>query len=178
MMEEYYDRDPVVNRGITVDGARVQLLAFRLLTIFLASENLHKLCDGEYNSGPDILANQFEKDEIEHLMLLIATLWRSHDTCAGRGVTFHERWNPVVGTLQEPIDAEGKDLDLREACSKIIHVEEIKYDLAGGDPDNPYDWKRFLLPTHVSLYGKRQTGKQWKATVDVKKFCSEVCYIE
>ena len=45
------------------------------------------------------------------------------------------------------------DLSLREACNKIIHVREIKYELIDGD----YEWKRFLKPI-VYLYGQKQVS--------------------
>lgn len=169
MMEEYYE-DYSVNKGIRIEQSRVQLLSFRLLTIFLASENLHSLCNGEYDSGADILANTFEKVEIENLMLQIATLFRYTDTSALENLTFHQRWNPKVGKLEEPIGRQTKDLTLREACNKIIHAKEIKYEVINGD----YECNRFLKPT-IYLYGKRQENK-WRAILNVKDFCFEVCH--
>jgi hypothetical protein len=169
-MEDYYE-DRSVNKGIRVDQSRVQLLSFRLLTSFLASENLHNLCNGEYDSGADILANEFEKVEIEHLMLQIAALFRSADTSALEKLTFNQRWNPTVGKLEEPIGGQAKDLSLREACNKIIHVREIKYEVVKGD----YEWNRFLKPM-IYLYGQKQEIK-WRAILDVKAFCFEVCHV-
>ena len=169
MMEGYYE-DYSVNKGIRIDQSRVQLLSFRLLTIFLASENLHSLCNGEYDSGAVILANTFEKAEIEHLMLQIATLFRSADTSALDELTMNPRWNPNVGKLEEPIGSQAGDLSLREACNKIIHAREIKYEIINGD----YEWNRFLKPT-ISLYGEKHKNK-WRAILDVKDFCFEVCH--
>jgi hypothetical protein len=168
-MEDYHE-DYSVNKGIRVEQSRVRLLSFRLLTIFPASENLHSLCNGEYDSGADILANEFEKVEIEHLMLQTAALFRSADTCAKAKLTFNQRWNPNVGKLEDPVGSQAKDLTLREACNKIIHVEEIKYEVINGD----YEWNRFLKPT-IYLYGKRQENS-WRAILDIKKFCFEVCH--
>ena len=169
-MEDYYE-DHTVNKGIRVDQSRVQLLSFRLLTIFLASEGLHRLCNGEYDSGPDILANEFEKTEIEHLMLQIAVLFRSADTSALNNLTFDERWNPSVGRLEEPTGSQAKALFLREACNKIIHVTDIKYEFVCGD----YEWNRFLRPT-MYLYGRKH-GIEWKAILDIRDFCFEVCHV-
>ena len=169
-MEDYYEKRSV-NKGIRVDQSRVQLLSFRLLTTFLASENLHNICNGDCDSGADILANEFEKVEIEHLMLQIATLFRSADTCALEELTSDQRWNPTVGKLEQPIGSSIMDLSLREACNKIIHVWEIKYEIIDGD----YEWNRFLKPI-VYLYGQKQ-GKPWKAILDIEKFCFEVCHV-
>jgi hypothetical protein len=169
-MEDYYEKHSV-NKGIRVDQSRVRLLSFRLLTTFLASENLHNLCNGDWDSGADILANEFEKVEIEYLMLQIATLFRSADTCALKELTFDQRWNPTVGKLEQPIGRSITDLSLREACNKIIHLREIKYELIDGE----YEWNRFLKPI-VYLYGQKQ-GEEWKAILDIKKFCFEVCHV-
>lgn len=169
-MEDYYEKHSV-NKGIRVEQSRVQLLSFCLLSIFLASENLHKLCNGEFNSGADILANEYEKSEIEHLLLLIATLFRSADTSALEEVTFNQRWNPNVGKLEQPIGNQAKDLTLREACNKIIHVKEIKYEIIDGD----FEWNCYLKPT-MYLYGKHQK-EQWRAILDIEAFCFETCHV-
>jgi hypothetical protein len=80
------------------------------------------------------------------------------------------RWNPNVGKLEEPIGSQAKDLTLREACNKIIHVKEIKYEIIDGN----YEWNRYLKPT-IYLYGKRQENR-WRATIDIIDFCFEVCH--
>ncbi|MBL7188612.1 MAG: hypothetical protein ISS70_19995 [Phycisphaerae bacterium] len=169
-MEDYYE-DHSVNKGIRVDQARVQLLSFRLLSIFLASENLHKLCNGEYDCGADILANEYEKAEIEHLILQIAALFRSADTSALEELTLNKRWNPNVGKLEQPVGSQTKDLTLHEACNKIIHVKEIKYEVINGE----YEWNRYLKPT-MYLYGQKQK-EQWKAILDIQAFCFEACHV-
>ena len=169
-MEDYYEKRSV-NKGIRVDPSRVQLLSFRLLSIFLASENLHKLCNGEFDSGADILANEYEQSETEHLLLQIATLFRSADTSALEEVTFNQRWNPIVGKLEQPIGGQAKDLTLREACNKIIHVKEIKYEIINGE----YEWTRYLKPT-LYLYGQ-QRNEQWRAILDMEAFCFETCHV-
>ena len=169
-MEDYYEKRSV-NKGIRVDRSRVQLLSFRLLSIFLASKNLHGLCNGEYDSGADILANEFEKVEIEHLMLQIATLFRSADTSALEDLTFNQRWNPNVCLLEQPIESQAKNLTLREACNKIIQVKEIKYEVVNGK----YEWDRYLEPT-IYLYGQKQKDN-WRAILDIKTFCFEACHV-
>jgi hypothetical protein len=170
-MEDYYEDSRSVNKGVRVDPERVKLLSFRLLTILLASEKLHALCNGEHDSGADILTIEFEKSEIEHLMLQIAVLFRSADTSALEGLLFSERWNPTVGKLEEPTGDQSKDLSLREACNKIIHVKEIKYEVIEGE----YSWNRFL-ESMIYLYGQHNK-KNWKATLDIKAFCFEVCHL-
>jgi len=169
-MEDYYEKDSV-NKGIRVEQSRVRLLSFRLVSIFLASENLHNLCNGEYDSPADILASEYEKAEIEHLLLQIATLFRSADTAALEKLTLNKRWNPSVGRLEQPMGSETKDLTLREACNKIIHVREIKYEVIDGE----YDWNRYLKPT-MYLYGQ-QNKVQWRAILDINAFSFEACHV-
>jgi len=169
VMEDYYEKHSV-NKGIRVYSSRVQPLSFRLLSIFLASENLHKLCNGEWDSGADLFANLYEKPEIEHLLLQIATLVRSAETSALEEKTFNESWNPNVGKLEQPIGNQAVDLTLREACNKIIHVNEIKYELINGEDE----WNRYLKPT-MYLYGQ-QGDAQWRAILDIETFCCETCH--
>ncbi|NLK92368.1 MAG: hypothetical protein GX273_04435 [Bacteroidales bacterium] len=53
-MEDYYDH---TQKTIKVDPIRVQLLSYRLLSLFFASEKLHIACSGECNSGADYFAS-------------------------------------------------------------------------------------------------------------------------
>lgn len=169
-MEDYY-YESETNKGIRVEQSRAQLLSYRLINIFLASKPLHKLCDGEYNSGADILVNTFEKLEIENLMLQLAILLRTADTAVLNGKSESNRMNPVVGKLENISKGEVKNLDLREACNKIIHVEEIKYEFVDGE----FDWERYLEPT-IYLYGKMKYDK-WKATLNMNEFCFAACHM-
>jgi len=166
-MEKQYEED--TNVGLRVDPERVRLLSFRLLTVFLASKELNQLRDGEYDSGPDILS-QYERPEIEHLLLQIAILCRTADDNAISGRTFDERRNPIVGRLHVDVSQCGDtELRLREACNKIIHQKRVHYEIVEGE----YSWNRYLEPT-LYVYG-RQQDKEWKAVLDVKEFCYAVC---
>lgn len=163
-MEDYYDH---TQKTIKVDPIRVQLLSYRLLSLFFASEKLHIACSGECNSGADYFASNFEKVEIEHTLLNIATLFRTADTNAINGRTFYDRWNPVVGELV--VDSKDNyQMTLREACNKIIHSKEIKYEIQEGE----YEWNRFLQPT-IYLYGEHNKIG-WRAIIDIQLFCFQI----
>lgn len=168
-MEKQYEQDH--NQGLRVDPERVRLLSFRLLTIFLASKELNTLRDGEYDSGSDVLS-QYERPEIEHLLLQIAILCRTADDNAIAGRTFHERYNPSVGKVYP--DTAKPDLTvlrLREACNKIIHQEKVNYEVVEGE----YPWNRYLEPI-LHIYGT-QNNIEWKTVLDVKEFCYAVCQL-
>lgn len=169
-MERQYQE--AVNEGIGTDFARLGLLSYRLLTIFLASKPLSKLRDGEYNSGPDILA-QHEQPEIEHLLIQIAILYRISDDNARAGRTLNGPWNPTVGRLyRDASKEESGDLSLREACNKIIHVTKLRYDVVDGE----YPWQNYVQPT-LYLYGHK-ANQEWKAELDVKGFCGALAGLE
>ncbi len=162
-MERQYQE--AVNEGIRIDSERVGLLAYRLLTMFLASKGLSELRDGEYDSGPDILS-QHEQPEIEHLLIQTAILYRIADDNAKAGRSFYGSWNPVVGRLYPDISKEqSEELNLREACNKIIHLTKLKYDMIEGE----FSWQNYVQPT-LYLYG-RKGNQEWKAILDVKEFC-------
>lgn len=168
-MEKQYEQ--ARNQGLRIDPERVRLLSFRLLTIYLASKELKSLCDGEYDSGPDVLS-QYEKPEIEHLLLQIAVLCRTADDNAIAGRTFFERYNSDVGKLYSDVSKpDFAKLCLREACNKIIHSGKVNYEVVEGE----YEWNHYLEPT-LYLYGT-QNNIQWKAVLDIKKFCYSVCHV-
>ena len=145
-MEKQYEQDH--NQGLRVDPERVRLLSFRLLTIYLASKKLNCLRDGEYNSGPDILS-QYERPEIEHLLLQIAILCRTADDNAIAWRTLEERRNPTAGRVYpDTSQSEFGQLGLRDACNKIIHQKKVNYEVIDGE----YFWNNYIEPT-LYIYG-------------------------
>jgi hypothetical protein len=169
-MERQYEE--AVNDGIRIDSERVGLLSYRLLTMFLASKGLSKLRDGEYNSGADILS-QHEQPEIEHNLVQIAILYRIADDNALAGRSINGSWNPVVGRLYPNASRKrSEELNLREACNKIIHLTKLNYDMVEGE----YSWQSYVRPT-LYLYG-RKASQEWKAVLDVKQFCGALSQFE
>jgi hypothetical protein len=169
-MERQYEE--AVNEGIRIDSERVGLLSYRLLTMFLASKGLSELRDGEYDSGADILS-QHEQPEIEHSLIQIAILYRIADDNARAGRSFNGPWNPVVGKLYPDVSKEqSEELNLREACNKIIHLTKLKYNMIEGE----YSWQSYVQPT-LYLYG-RKDSQEWKAVLDVKEFCGALSRLE
>lgn len=169
IMEKQYEED--YNKGLRIEPERVRLLAFHLLTIFLASESLNTMRDGEPDSGPDVLS-AYERPEIEHLLLQIAILCRTADDNATHGRTICPRRNPTVGKLY-PNASETNciDLTLREACNKIIHQRKVNYDLVIGG----YPWNSYCKPL-LYIYGTKN-NTEWKAELDVREFCFSLCHL-
>jgi hypothetical protein len=80
-----------------------------------------------------------------------------------------ERLNAKIGPVgklspnaDEP--AKTEDLNLREACNKIIHALDVSFDFSEPESDDLGG----LLP-EVSLYGDK-SGKPWKAILHIYRF--------
>lgn len=172
-MESQYHWFTGISRGFVVDRLRVQLLAYRLITIILSSKELSKLCLFLDDETPSLMKQEFEQNEIEHLLLQIAILVRAADDAARSGQTIGGSWNPKVGKIIQNIKTNKKeDLTLREACNKIIHAQKVSYDLnRNSEPRRTY-----VKPSFMYLYGKKD-NKDWKTILDIKKFCIGVFYI-
>ncbi len=171
-MESQYHWFTGISRGFVVDKLRVQLLAYRLITVFLSSKELSNLCTLD-DETPSLMKQQFEQSEIEHLLLQIAILVRAADDSARSGQTFGISWNPKVGTLIQNLETDTtEDLMLREACNKIIHAEKVNYDVYRNSELS----RTYIEPTFIYLYGRKE-NKRWKAILDIKRFCLEVCHI-
>ena len=170
IMEKQYEED--YNKGLRIDPERVRLLAFRLLTIFLASKPLNTMRDGKPDSGPGILST-YERPEIEHLLLQIAILCRTADDNATHGRTICPRRNPIVGKLYpDASKTDCIDLNLREACNKIIHQRRVNYEVVAGE----YPWNSYCQPL-LYIYGTKKRNTEWKAELDVKEFCYSLCHL-
>jgi hypothetical protein len=85
-----------------LDPGRTGLAAYRLLTHILASQELSKLCTGHFACGYDILRDNFEKQEIQHLLIELAITFRVNEESVTTRAT-HGLETPAVGWLWEPI---------------------------------------------------------------------------
>ncbi len=117
-----------------------------------------------------LLAEEVQESEIVssllnaamRIRLLDEQLWEKSDE-------IKRRFACITGLLWQPETAPHPiDLSTREACSKIVHADDIcffvddsKYNADGATP-------RFLLP-RVALYGNR--GRiSWRAELSVNEF--------
>jgi hypothetical protein len=139
----------------------------RLVCIFLASKNLAALrkAHPEYPDPLDPLT-QSHDDEITRILLTVAIIGRVIDDREEGALDFiADEW---CGSLEEQAKDQRimKHLSLRDACNKIIHAKQVRFDL-----DKNEDGQTFLNPT-IYLYGERQKSG-WRATLDVLKFAAQ-----
>ncbi len=137
----------------------------RLLAIFLASKNFAKLCKNYPGEGFDPIhkIQEVEEDEVTRILLSLAITARVIDDREDRVFGF---LGSDCGTLQKNTEnLEAETLELREACNKIIHAKTVRFDV------EELNVQQYLNPI-IYLYGSTQ-GKEWRAQLDVIKFCKE-----
>ena len=145
----------------------VTLELHRLLSIFLSSKSFAELRTGtgeEFDSIAEI--QQHEGDEITRILLAVAITARVIDD---RQNKVFDAISESCGTLVDVVATPGEEspLSLREACNKIIHAQKIRFDLSETDAHQTY------LNPLIYLYGQRQNGAEWKATLNVIEFAKE-----
>ena len=119
------------------------------------------------------LRDEYEISEAVHLLVEIAIYCRAAQDMRLKALKIEIDWmREPVGTLWPSTEVrKGEDLDFRESCNKVIHAEDITWDVLD---ENKGD-KRFLKP-FVYLYGTKREGKiekSWKAKLDSIKFVQE-----
>jgi hypothetical protein len=139
---------------------------YRLVAIFLASENFAALRNGEPGEGHDPVykLQECEEEEITRILLVLAITARVIDDREGR---VYELVGTDCGTLQRNTSRPATEsLTLREACNKIIHAKKVRLDM-----EEDHNRQRYLNP-YIYIYGN-QAEIEWKATVDVVLFARE-----
>lgn len=146
-----------------------QLDLHRLLAIFLASEGIAGAPRLETMRE---LGAQLEQDEITRILLSLAATVRIVDDRTWRGqrssldLLFDTSCGQLTPDLNRP-DVR-RDLDIREACNKILHsyrIEPTTRRLASGDD---------VLDGRIVLHGTKPEGNRsfdWEASIEVVKFC-------
>jgi hypothetical protein len=110
---------------------------------------------------------ELAEDQISDLLLQISLLVRTYDDIlknsdSSEAYAKHiakTRGDNYVGTLS------GGELNLREACNKIIHATEIRslYDRIEDD-------KIWFVSGEVELSGRFQNGRPWQAVIYIEPF--------
>ncbi|MBN3785502.1 hypothetical protein [Burkholderia sp. Ac-20353] len=142
----------------------------RLLAIFLASKefaNRINVAQGHNAELHDPLFNlqECEEDEISRILLSLAVTARAVDDAHNR--VFDLAAGPC-GTLLRNAERpeEAADLELREACNKVIHASHWHFDMEENERGRSY-----LTPT-MYIYGSLG-GRNWKAILDVVEFAKQ-----
>lgn len=136
----------------------IRLDLYRLLNQFLSSPHLSKMCkdDHELNHAMYALDHFFEI-EATRILLTSAVIARVIDDRDGDLKDYDTTCGKLVKDLNSPNDI--VDMNLREACNKIIHSKSIRYDVEVGQQG--YDQRLF------NPYMYYLNGKEWKATLNV-----------
>lgn len=164
-MSEYIPKHSQEKEGHFPNTGNTVVDLHRLLAIFLASRHFAELCERYPGEGFDPIhkIQEVEMDEITRILLNLAVTARVVDDREGR---VFELIGSNCGSLQKDLSNQETDvLEIREACNKLIHAENVRFDT------EELGVQRYLNPT-IYLYGTLQ-GKRWRAQLDVIKFCKE-----
>jgi hypothetical protein len=152
--------------GVPVNPSNIDLASFRLLSFFLSDREYQKLKAKNKLKIPDELFSGLRHDQIIHLLIEIAILYRIKDNQLPKEDIYQRaRKKRIVGALYEPLGSKKQGLTIREACNKIIHAESINYDIKKLPKLN----RGYLYP-RIYIYGRR-FETDWKAILDIVKFC-------
>lgn len=158
--------------GYCPDIEVIRLDLYRLLNQFLASQSLSEKCDvdGELFHAMHSLDSFFEI-ESTRILLSSAVIARVLDDKNKDLKQYNTSCGVLTPDLNNP--KEIVDLQLREACNKIIHATKIKYDV---EVVRHGYTQRYFNP-YIYYYGSLGK-KHWKAKLSiidyVKKFTDNV----
>ncbi|CAB3772238.1 hypothetical protein GQ57_33160 [Burkholderia sp. MSh2] len=143
----------------------------RLLAIFLASKEFADRIEEAQGhaaelGNPLFRLQECEADEISRILLSLAVTARAVDDAHDR--IFELAAGPC-GTLCRNVERpdDTTDLELREACNKIIHANHWHFDM-----EENASGRSYLTPT-MYIYGSSQGGRGWKAILDVVEFAKQ-----
>jgi hypothetical protein len=155
------------NAGNQYHGSLLRLELYRLFCYFHASKRFQEITDGSDYCPYQPLKGQFEKEEINRIMVTVAIFGRqyAHRFRKERGITISAE-ESKVGAVQKNIKEEDiLPLGQAEACSKIIHAQHTVIDEE--NPTNPYEsW----IKPRVTLYSSPTKSEGWKAQIEIENF--------
>jgi hypothetical protein len=134
-----------------------------------ASEKLHELSEPRDDDELDTLRIRYEITEISRLLISIAVIIRNMQDSPvprligpNRAARKSRQKEIEVGTLVT--DSGKSQLNIRNACNKIIHALYVNFPVAQSDPE-----KLSHITRKVIIKGK--LGKQeWEANIDIINF--------
>jgi hypothetical protein len=141
---------------------------YNLLVGFHGSHVIHKLAKASSDDHDVVLGLISDVEEVflqEKMIYAAIRLRILDDYLLSKSCLEYEAKSAgwIVGGLGE-LSAHRSDLDLREACNKIIHADLFNWIVFGTSETN----NEGLAP-RVNLYGKRGK-KKWRASIDILKF--------
>jgi hypothetical protein len=149
--------------GMTFDLATSSL---QLVSLLIADKHLKKLYHQYDLPHLEHVSAEFRESEIIRLMVEIATQYRLMDWgVASTNRSKHYKVG-VVGALSVDGVPGAQDLTMREACNKIIHAQEIAFDVTKVRKQNDH----FFNPV---IHVRGEKGKVgWEASIDIVWFCN------
>ena len=166
-MAEYVPPSANCGEGYHPNTEATFLELHRLLAIIFASKSFAELRTGNGEKWDPIdHLQQYEDDEITRILLAVSITARVIDDRNNKVLDL------IAGDCGKLIENSGDErtetgLTLREACNKIIHAQKIRFDV-----EETETAQRYLNP-EIYLYGERQIGYEWKATLDIIAFAKE-----
>lgn len=156
-----WDNPHYFDSGYSPDMEVTQLDLYRLLNQFLASKPLSTKCvkDGKLFHAMYMLDKFFEI-EATKILLSSAVIARVMDDKNKDLSQYNTSCGILISDLNNP--TETIDLQLREACNKIIHAKTIKYDV---EVESHGYSQRYFNP-YIYYYGSLGK-KDWKVQLNV-----------
>ncbi|GAC1446631.1 MAG: hypothetical protein NVSMB56_07150 [Pyrinomonadaceae bacterium] len=158
------------NSGMNVRWDVALKEIYYLLNIFYGSksfDNLDELCQ-------KFLRQEFQETEVNRILLTLAitirNIWDFNPSSVETNLEGADmEVGQLIANLKQPKIT--KVLEFREALNKIVHCTSINYEYSSA----PAKVGDALLPV-VHLYGEK--GKlEWRASLDVVKFCVLATYV-
>ncbi len=153
--------------GFYTDTQILRLDLYRILCHFFASRNFAELSTGDAAWNPIAeLADEFEESEIVRILVATSIYFRIFlDQNSLRGDPSGADSGLLTPDLSKP--DQSQTLDLREACNKIIHARDVRFDVDYFDGYKPY------LNPELHLYGDK-SGVKWKAVIRIVDFVRDI----
>lgn len=165
-MAEFDLRDNhLYSAGWPIDGTSLEDMVYRVIAIIGSSKFLYdNFRDDGYLFDR---MKEIEMAKLSELLIAIAIICRSLiDSSIDKSIT---RKDEIVGTITEnEID---KLLTFRESCNKIVHAREINFDI-----EENQSIRDGFLNHFIYLYGN-MGDTEWKATIDLIKFCKQAGWV-
>jgi len=171
MAEFHLENNYLYDNGLKVDPVLFDKKIWELITVFGSSKFLYKNFEEEKDFFEK--AKNFELSKISELLISIAVMARS--LIDNSSYIEDDNDDRIVGSIVYGDSNNPNKLKFRMACNKIIHLENINFDI-----DEGVNIKNGFINPIVYLYGEEYQGGgeeknkiKWKATIDIIKFCKK-----
>ena len=157
--ERHYSISPGID-SLDIDAAACELLA-----IFMADKPTQKLLARHRFDGISRRYDDFKESRVPRLLIEIAAIYRLTSWRLEGHEREQERKRQVGVLFAEDAPDQMEDLNMHEACNKIIHADEIVVEVRKVRKS-----PRQYFKEDVRLFGSR--GKQeWMAGLWIPEFC-------